>query len=141
MFNIMEKRFKVLVVDDEELAQDFLKYFLSKQFEVHTCGSVNSFYSIINAVDFDLILMDISLKDYKDGIDLTRELKKMEKYKNTPVFILTAFNTTKERNNSFEAGAQEFLAKPVDGKTLLQLINSVLYKPMPVLSNFSSQSL
>ncbi|MCX6169962.1 MAG: response regulator [Ignavibacteriales bacterium] len=128
----MEKRYKVLVVDDEELAQDFLKYFLSKQFEVHTCGSVNAFYSIINSVDFDLILMDISLRDNKDGIDLTRELKMMEKYKDIPVFVLTAFNTTKERNSSFEAGAKEFLAKPVDGKALLQLINSVLTKPEPI---------
>ena len=130
----MEKRFKVLVVDDEELAQDFLKYFLSKKFDVNTCGSVNSFYSIIDNIEFDLILMDVSLKDCKDGIDLTRELKKMEKYKDTPVFIITAFNTTKERNSSFEAGAQQFLAKPVDGKALLQLIDSVLTKPESVLS-------
>ena len=130
----MEKRYKVLVVDDEELAQEFLKYFLSKKFEVHTCGSVNSFYDIINNVDFDLILMDISLKDSKNGIDLTRELKNKEKYKNTPVFVLTAFNTTKERNRSFEAGAQQFLTKPVDGKALIQLIDSVLTKPESVLS-------
>lgn len=130
----MEKRYKVLVVDDEELAQEFLKYFLSKKFEVYTCGSVNSFYDIINNVDFDLILMDISLKDSKNGIDLTRELKNKEKYKNTPVFVLTAFNTTKERNRSFEAGAQQFLTKPVDGKALIQLIDSVLTKPESVLS-------
>lgn len=130
----MEKRYKVLVVDDEELAQEFLKYFLSKKFEVHTCGSVNSFYNIINTVDFDLILMDISLKDSKNGIDLTRELKNTEKYKNTPVFVLTAFNTTKERNRSFEAGAQQFLTKPVDGKALIQLIDSVLTKPESVFS-------
>jgi DNA-binding response OmpR family regulator len=128
----MEKRYKVLVVDDEELAQDFLRYFLSKQFEVHTCGSVNSFYNMITNNDFDLILMDISLKDSKDGIDLTRELKSMEKYKNTPVFILSAFNTTKERSNSLHAGAQEFLAKPVDGKSLLQLINVALTKSKAV---------
>ena len=130
----MEKRYKVLVVDDEELAQDFLRYFLSKQFEVHTCGSVNSFYNMITNNDFDLILMDISLKDSKDGIDLTRELKSMEKYKNTPVFILSAFNTTKERSNSLLAGAQEFLAKPVDGKSLLQLINVELTKSKPMLT-------
>jgi DNA-binding response OmpR family regulator len=130
----MEKRYKVLVVDDEKLAQDFLKYFLAKKFDAHTCGSVNSFYSIINNIDFDLILMDISLKDSKNGIDLTRELKNIEKYKNTPVFVLTAFNTTKERNRSFEAGAQQFLTKPVDGKALIQLIDSVLTKPESVLN-------
>jgi two-component system sensor histidine kinase/response regulator len=124
----MENNYKVLVVDDEELAQDFLKYFLSKKYEVHTCGNVSSFYSAIEKDDFDLVLMDISLKDVKDGIDLTRELKSMDKYKNTPVFILSAFNTTRERTNSFQAGAQEFLAKPVDGKSLLQLITLTLSK-------------
>jgi len=128
----MEKRNKVLVVDDEELAQDFLKYFLSKKFDVHTCGSVNSFYNIINAVDFDLFLMDISLKDRKDGIDLTRELKNMDKYKDTPIFILSAFNTTKERTSSIEAGADQFLAKPVDGKSLIKLIDSVLENHLQV---------
>lgn len=126
----MENFYKVLVVDDEELAQDFLKYFLSKKYEVHTCGNVNSFYQAIEKNDFDLFLMDISLKDRKDGIDLTRELKSMEKYKDTPVFILSAFNTNKERTNSFQAGAQEFLPKPVDGKILLNLINQALAKPI-----------
>ncbi|MFA7228385.1 MAG: response regulator [Melioribacteraceae bacterium] len=130
----MENNYKVLVVDDEELAQDFLKYFLSKKYEVHTCGNVSSFYAAIEKNDFDLILMDISLKDCKDGIDLTRELKSMDKYKNTPVFILSAFNTTKERTTSFQAGAQEFLAKPVDGKSLLQLINVALTRSAPVIS-------
>ncbi len=124
----MENFYKVLVVDDEELAQDFLKYFLSKKYEVHTCGNVNSFYQAIEKNDFDLFLMDISLKDRKDGIDLTRELKSMEKYKDTPIFILSAFNTNKERTNSFQAGAQEFLPKPVDGKILLNLINLALVK-------------
>jgi DNA-binding response OmpR family regulator len=122
----MDGRKKVLVVDDEELARDFLQYFLSKKFDVYTCGTVNSFYSTINNVDFDLILMDISLRDHKDGIELTRELKRTEKYKNIPIFILTAMNTTKEKTKSKEAGADKFLTKPLDAKVILDLINSTL---------------
>jgi len=122
----MGGRKKVLIVDDEELARDFLQYFLSKKFDVYTCGTVNSFYSTINNVDFDLVLMDISLRDYKDGIELTRELKATVKYKNVPVFILTAMNTTGEKIKSQDAGADRFLAKPLDVKTLLQIIDATL---------------
>ena len=78
----MEPRQKVLVVDDEELSQDFLRFFLSKKFDVYTCGNINTFYSLINKVDFDLILMDVFLRDHKDGYQLTKELRETEKYKN-----------------------------------------------------------
>jgi len=122
----MDGRLKILIVDDEELAQDFLRFFLSKRFEVYTVGSVNSFYNIINSNDFDIILMDISLRDSKDGIQLTKELRESPKHKNIPIFVLTAFNTTNERHKAEAAGATKFLTKPVDSKLLLKLIDEAL---------------
>ncbi|MEW6005899.1 MAG: response regulator [Stygiobacter sp.] len=122
----MDDKKKVLVVDDEDLAQDFLRFFLSKKYDVYSVGSVNSFYNIINTVRFDLILMDISLKDSKDGIQLTKELKSSSIYKNVPIFVLTAFNTTAERRNAEAAGANKFLSKPVDQKLLMRYIDEAL---------------
>ncbi|MBI5730573.1 MAG: response regulator [Ignavibacteriales bacterium] len=122
----MDGRLKILVVDDEELAQDFLHFFLSKKFDVYTVGSVNSFYKILNEVDFDLIIMDVSLRDTKDGIQLTKELKQSEKYKGIPIYILTALNTTKERENAQNAGANDFLVKPFESRYLMKLIESSL---------------
>ncbi|MCX7875596.1 MAG: response regulator [Melioribacteraceae bacterium] len=124
----MDDKKKVLVVDDEELAQDFLRFFLSKKFDVYTVGSVNAFYNIINSVKFDLILMDISLRDSKDGIQLTKELKSSSIYKSVPIFVLTAFNTTAERKNAEAAGADKFLTKPVDQKILMKYIEEALFK-------------
>lgn len=125
----MDDKQKVLVVDDEELAQDFLRFFLSKKFDVYTVGSVNTFYNIINSnLKFDIILMDISLRDSKDGIQLTKELKSSPVYKDVPVFVLTAFNTTAERKNAEAAGADKFLTKPVDQKILLKYIEEALSK-------------
>lgn len=122
----MDDKKKVLVVDDEDLAQDFLRFFLSKKYDVYSVGSVNSFYNIINTVRFDLILMDISLKDSKDGIQLTKELKSSSIYKNVPIFVLTAFNTTAERRNAEAAGANKFLSKPIDQKLLMRYIDEAL---------------
>jgi len=124
----MEPRPKVLVVDDEELSQDFLRFFLSKKYEVYTSGSVNSFYNLIANVDFDVILMDVFLRDSKDGLQLTKEIKKTEKYKDIPIFIMTAHNTTRDKNEALNAGAHLFLTKPLDGKYILNLIDEVLKK-------------
>ncbi len=124
----MEPRPKILIVDDEELSQDFLRFFLAKKFEVHTCGSVSAFYNIIQNIQFDLILMDIFLRDSKDGIQLTRELKEKPEYKKIPILIVTAQNTTKDRNASREAGAELFLTKPLDGKYLMECISKALDK-------------
>ncbi len=122
----MDSKPKVLIVDDEELSQEFLRFFLAKKFEVYTCGCVNAFYNLINKMDFDLIVMDISLRDYKDGIQLTRELKNMPRFEQVPVFVLTAHNTTKDRHDSLEAGAYQFLTKPVDVRSLVTRIDEVL---------------
>jgi two-component system chemotaxis response regulator CheY len=70
--------------------------------------------------------MDIFLRDSKDGLQLTRELKGRPDYKNVPIFIVTAQNTTKDRNASREAGAEMFLTKPLDGKYLLECISKAL---------------
>lgn len=124
----MEPRPKVLVVDDEELSQDFLRFFLSKKFEVYTSGSVSSFYNLIANVNFDVILMDVFLRDSKDGLQLTREIKQNEKYKDIPIFVMTAHNTTRDKNEALNAGAHLFLTKPLDGKYILNLIDEVLKK-------------
>jgi len=61
----MESRRKVLVVDDEELNQDLLRFFLSEKFDVYTAGKVGTFYSLIERIDFDLIINGCIFKGFK----------------------------------------------------------------------------
>jgi DNA-binding response OmpR family regulator len=135
----MESRPKILVVDDDELSQEFLRYFLIKKYDVYTCGTVNSFYNLIQKVDFDLILMDIFLRDTKDGFELTRELKQSSKYKNIPIFNVTAQNTTRDRRASRDCGAEMFLTKPLNSAFMLSCIENALKKNISV-KNIVAQS-
>jgi DNA-binding response OmpR family regulator len=114
----MDTKKKILIVEDDELAQEFLRYYLSKSYEVHVSKNVVSFYKNIEANIFDAILMDVFLKDVKTGLDLTKELRADKRHKDTPIIIMTAHNTTADRRNAFESGATKFLNKPVDLKTL-----------------------
>jgi DNA-binding response OmpR family regulator len=122
----MKKRLKALVVDDDELAQEVLKYFLFKEFEVYTVGTVNSFYSIISKIDFDIIFMDIMLHDTKDGIQLITELRANPKYKSVPILILTTHDSTQVKMRALNAGADKFINKPIFMDQLAKIIEEVL---------------
>lgn len=122
----MNSKPKILVVDDEDLTLEFLRLLLSSQYEVSTCGNVKCFYALIASEKYDIILMDVFLRDSKDGIELTRELKIDEYYKDIPVIVLTAQISTKDRLFALDAGAHTVLNKPVDSKFLIKCINDTL---------------
>ena len=123
----MNSKPKVLVVDDEDLTLEFLRLLLSPKFEVKTCSNVKQFYSLIAEEKYDIVLMDVFLRDSKDGIELTRELKMKERFKDIPVFILSAQNSTKDRMHALDAGAQLVLYKPVESKFLVKCMQEALY--------------
>lgn len=132
----MDQHRKLLIVDDDTLSLEYMKYVLSKKYEVHTAAGVKPFYDLINAIKFDLIIMDVSLKDTKNGFDLTKELKADEKYSRVPVFILTAFSSQKDQQNASAVGANKFLTKPANVHQLINLIESELQKPGINFENF-----
>ncbi|KRT75227.1 MAG: response regulator receiver modulated metal dependent phosphohydrolase [Candidatus Rokubacteria bacterium CSP1-6] len=61
----------------------------------------------------DLILLDVMMPG-KDGFEVCRRLKKWEQTRNIPVMMLTALQEVADKVRGIEAGADEFLTKPVD---------------------------
>ncbi len=115
----MNSKPKLLIVDDEEINRNYLESFLVHKYDVYTCGNVNNFYRLIAIINFDAIIMDVWLHDSKDGIQLTKELKNNNRYRNTPVFILTANTDKKTLINATEAGATRIFDKTINRKTLV----------------------
>ncbi len=64
------KRPSLLIVEDDFENQKFLQLFLKRKFDVDLCDSAESFYEKMKEKKFDLILMDISLRGKKDGLQL-----------------------------------------------------------------------
>lgn len=117
---------KLLVVEDDIEISRFLQKFLQKHFDIRNCDSSDTLYERLKHDKFDIILMDIALSGKKDGLQLTRELRGMEEYKDTPIIALSAHVFDKDKDNAFNAGIDQFLAKPVANKklrdTLLQAV-------------------
>ncbi len=121
-----EKKYKLLIVEDDEDSQRFLALFLKREFDISTGNSSDTVYEQLEKNDFDIILMDVSLRGEKDGLQITRELKKNPKYKDIPVVALTAHAYQRDRVEAYEAGVNYFLTKPVRNEVLVETLNKVL---------------
>jgi CheY-like chemotaxis protein len=77
--------------------------------------------------DISLVLMDIMMPEM-DGYEAMREIRKINKYKKLPIIALTAKAMQGDRDKCIEAGANDYLTKPVDADKLLSLLRVWLYQ-------------
>ena len=117
-----EQKHKLLIVEDDEDSQRFLTLFLKRKFEISMSNSSNTFYEKLENDAFSAILMDVSLRGDKDGLQITKEIKSNPKYKNIPVVALTAHAYQRDRTEAYKAGVDYFLTKPVKNELLLETL-------------------
>jgi DNA-binding response OmpR family regulator len=123
---MLKKEAKILAVEDDDLTQKMLRLTLSKYFDIDVCGNNTEFYEITLRNDYDLVLMDISLRDLKDGCELTKELRKSERFKGKPIIALTSFISNHDRQKAYDAGVDLFLAKPILPNELVSRIRNFI---------------
>jgi len=128
------KHFNVLIVDDNEADQKLLSVLFGRcpiptRLHFATDGDA--------AIDFvfkrgefagvptpDLILLDLNLP-VKSGREVLQEIRQEQHLCPIPIVMMTTSTTTKEVNQSYCAGANAFVAKPVDLETFQASINTI----------------
>lgn len=126
MGNSTEVKPKLLITEDDFENQKLLQFFLKKYFSVDICDSSETFYELIKTNKYDLILMDISIKGKKNGLELTKELKNDPDYSTIPIVCYTAHAFYKDRINALDAGCDVYISKPADIHTLLDSLFDLL---------------
>lgn len=111
---------KLLIIEDDPANLKFLEMYLNRYFDVTICDSDTAFYEKIESEIYDLILMDISIRGEKNGLELTKELKNNPKFSAVPVVCYTAHALQKDRINAKNAGCDLFLNKPVNNAYLVK---------------------
>lgn len=122
----MKSPAKILVVDDTprnvKLIADLLTV---KGYSVVTAGSGQEALALVDAEKPDLVLLDVVMPEMS-GYEVCRQIRENPATKILPVVMVTALDPSEERIKGIEAGADEFLTKPINQAELLARVKSLL---------------
>jgi DNA-binding NarL/FixJ family response regulator len=117
---------RILIVDDEPLNVDYLEQELeSLGFATETAMNALDALERVATAPPDLVLLDVMMPGM-DGFAALRVLKSDPETRLIPVVLMTALNSVEDRVRGIEAGADDFLTKPVDDRELLARIRTAL---------------
>jgi CheY-like chemotaxis protein len=120
---------KVLVVDDDARNIFALTTVLENQeMEVVSATNGRQAIELIQAMpDLSVVLMDIMMPEM-DGYETMREIRKQPEFRTLPILALTAKAMKGDREKCLQAGASDYIAKPVNTDQLLSLLRVWLYR-------------
>jgi len=119
------KKPRILVVDDEKLNVELLEGILSEKYEVVSAYSGKEALLEVEKNPPDLILLDIMMPGMT-GYEVCKELKGNKKTLHIPILMVTGLTEKTEKIKGLEAGADDFLNKPVDVTELRVRVKSLL---------------
>ncbi|MBN2519787.1 MAG: response regulator transcription factor [Bacteroidales bacterium] len=123
---MQDKKYMILIVDDEIDILEFLSYNLNKEgFEVHTSSNGQQAINVAKEIVPHLILLDVMMPEM-DGIETCEELRKLKQLDNTLIAFLTARSEDYSQIAGFEAGGDDYISKPVKPKVLISRIKALL---------------
>jgi heavy metal response regulator len=117
---------RILVIEDEVKIAQFIKRGLKEEgYAVDVAGDGEEGHFLLSSNEYDAIILDLMLPKI-DGLALCRELRKGGN--STPIIMLTAKDTVKDKVKGLDSGADDYLPKPFAFEELLARVRVVLRK-------------
>ena len=114
--------FHILVVEDDTNARKLMKAVLERaEYRVSTAGNGEEALALLDTQHVDLIVLDIMMPGM-DGYDAMRAIRAQARFQHLPIIALTAKAMKEDRQKCLDAGANEYLSKPVDLEQLVALL-------------------
>lgn len=117
---------RILIIEDDKVTVELITYnLLHSGYLPLSAAQGKTAIDQANALCPDLILLDLGLPDVP-GIEVCKRLKQLPQFKDTPIIILTAQETTQHKLEAFNAGAVDYITKPLEFNELMARVKTHL---------------
>lgn len=113
----------LIIEDDKELSYELKEGLVRKGFVVDVANTGNEGEEKAFVTDYEAVLLDLNLPD-KDGMEILDFLRKENR--DIPIIIISARNTSRDRIQGLDMGADDYVVKPFDFDELASRINAVV---------------
>lgn len=124
-------KLSVLIVENDDMNLDYTVALLRDYYNTDSAFDGIEALEKVKTKSYDIILMDINLGKGIDGIQTTKEIRKLPGYEKTPIVALTAFVLPGDREEFISGGCTHYLGKPFSKIQILELLNNIC-KSTPV---------
>ena len=122
----MENKTHILVVDDDNRIRSLLKEYLNENnFIVSTSEDAENAKTKLSNFKYDLIILDVMMPGM-DGIETCEKMRKIPTLTNALIIFLTARNEDFSQIAGLEAGADDYISKPIKPKVFLSRVKAIL---------------
>ncbi|HOV94049.1 MAG TPA: sigma-54 dependent transcriptional regulator [Spirochaetales bacterium] len=112
---------RILIVDDETgILHGLRRFFESESFQVETAENISTAMTITNRSHIDVAIVDVRLKGRESGIEMLSWLRNEEP--DMPVIMITGYGSIESAIDAMKRGAADYVLKPVDNETLLEIV-------------------
>jgi len=121
---VANKPNRVLVVDDEPMNRELMEsQLIPLGYEVMMAVNGEDALAKVEESRPDVILLDVMMPGM-DGFEVARRLKALESVRHIPIVMVTALREVEDRIRALEAGASDFMSKPIDRAELRATVAS-----------------
>ncbi|MEJ5261705.1 MAG: ATP-binding protein [Ignavibacterium sp.] len=117
---------RILIVEDNPLNAEVLKHYLKSVVNTDIAYDSQQAFELSEKYLYDLILMDISLKNGESGIEVMKKMRFRNEYRSVPIVALTAYTFDEDKNKFLEEGFDGYIPKPIQRNDLLNEVRSYI---------------
>lgn len=118
-------RKRLLLVEDNKINEEITVLFLQGKYDIESVNDGKKALAKASENEYDAFLLDIHLDDDMSGVDVAEGLRKMDKYKETPIVAITGYAMAGDREFLLSSGFTHYLAKPFQKEELLEVVGMV----------------
>ncbi|GKV64323.1 MULTISPECIES: ATP-binding protein [unclassified Sporosarcina] len=115
----------ILIVDDDPVNVRVMSMLLDSDYEVTTATSGEDALAYVKRKEFDLVISDVMMPRMS-GYELTRYIRQLYTMSELPILLLTARSELQDIYTGFDAGANDYVAKPVDSMELKMRVEGLI---------------